>query len=114
LWRAGVEVSFVCGHNGQRPVETRNGLEGGQTVKSQNPTTNGQNLSRGIHRPDLPEGKGKNVPTLDEIHRRALEIHVERGGQGCDLDDYLDDWRQAERELREKYNRSNDEGAKKK
>jgi hypothetical protein len=83
-------------------------------VKSQNPTTNGQNLSRGIHLPVVPEGKGKNVPTLDEIHRRAHEIHVERGGHGYDLDEYLDEWLQAERELREMYNRSNDEGAKKK
>jgi hypothetical protein len=83
-------------------------------VKSQNPTTNGQNLSRDIHRPVVPEGKGKNVPTLDEIHRRTHEIHVERGGHGYDLDEYLDEWLQAERELREEYNRSNDEGAKKK
>jgi hypothetical protein len=81
-------------------------------MKSQNPITNAQNLPRGIHRSDVPEGKGKNVPTLDEIHRRALEIHIERGGQGYDLDEYLDDWLQAERELREKYNRSNDEAAK--
>jgi hypothetical protein len=78
-------------------------LEGGQTVKSQNPSTSAQNLSRGIHRSDVPEGKGKNVPTLDEIHRRVLEIHIERGGQGYDLDEYLDEWLQAERELREKY-----------
>ena len=42
------------------------------------------------------------MPTLDEIRRRALEIHIERGGQGYDLDEYLDEWRQAERELREK------------
>ena len=33
------------------------------------------------------------------------EIHIERGGiHGCDLDD----WLQAERELQEKYNKSND------
>jgi len=83
-------------------------------VKSQNPTTNAQNLSRGIHWSDVPEGKGKNVPTLDEIHRRTLEIHIERGGHGYDLDEYLDEWLQAECELREKYNRINDEGAKKK
>ena len=83
-------------------------------MKSQNPTTNAQNLSRGIPRSDVPEGKGKNVPTLDEIHRRALEIHIERGGHGYDLDEYLEEWLQAERELREKYNRSNDEAAKEK
>jgi hypothetical protein len=81
-------------------------------VKSQNATTNGQNLSRGIHRPDVQEGKGKNVPTLDEIHRRAREIHVEHGGHGYDLDEYLDEWLQAEHELREKYNGNNNERAK--
>ena len=72
-------------------------------MKSQNPTTTAQNLSRGIHQSDVVEERGKNVPTLDEIHRRALEIHVERGGQGYDLDEYLDEWLQAERELRKKY-----------
>jgi hypothetical protein len=95
-------------------VKARNGLERGQTVKSQNPTTSVQNLSRGIQQPDVAEERGKNVPTLDEIHRRVLEIHVERGGHGYDLDEYLDEWLPAERELREKYNSSNDEGAKKK
>jgi hypothetical protein len=51
------------------------------------------------------------VPTLDEIRRRAFEIHIERGGiHGCDLDD----WLQAERELKEKYNHSNGEGPKSK
>jgi hypothetical protein len=54
------------------------------------------------------------VPTPDEIRRRVLEIHIEHGGHGYDLDEYLDEWLQAERELREKYNRSNDEGAKEK
>ena len=54
---------------------------------------------------EAPEGRGKNVPTLDEIHRRAHEIHVERGDHGCDLDNYLDEWLQAKRELREKYNK---------
>jgi hypothetical protein len=87
-------------------------LERGQTVKTQNPTTNARNLSRGIHRSDVQEERGKNVPTLDEIHRRALEIHIERGGHSYDLDEYLEEWLQAERELREKYNGSNDEGAK--
>jgi hypothetical protein len=81
-------------------------------VKSQNPTTNAQNMPTDM-RSDVQEERGKNVPTLDEIHRRVLEIHIERGSQGYDLDEYLDEWLQAERELREKYNRSNDEGAKK-
>ena len=36
---------------------------------------------------------------MDEIRQRAFEIHMERGGiHGCDLDE----WPQAERELREK------------
>jgi hypothetical protein len=73
-------------------------------MKSQNVATNAQNLSGGVHQSDIPEVKGKNVPTLDEIRRRALEIHNERGGLDFDLDNYLDAWLQAERELREKYN----------
>jgi len=49
--------------------------------------------------------KGQNGPTLAEIRHRAFGIHIERGGiHGCDLDD----WRQAERELQEKYNKLND------
>lgn len=66
--------------------------------------TNAQNVSRGVHQSDIPEEKGKNVPTLDEIRRRALEIHNEHGDREFDLDNYLDAWLQAERELREKYN----------
>ena len=80
-------------------------------MKSQNPTRSAQNLLRGILGSDVPEEKGKNVPTLDEIRQRASEIHIERGGHGGDLDGYLEAWLQAERELQEKYNESNDEGA---
>jgi hypothetical protein len=41
-------------------------------------------------------------PSQEEIRRRAFEIHIERGGiHGCDLDD----WMQAEKELREKLHR---------
>ena len=83
-------------------------------MKAQNLATNAQNTRPSLLQSDIPEERGKNVPTLDEIRRRVLEIHVERGGQGHDLDEYLDEWLQAERELREKYSRSNDEGAKKK
>jgi hypothetical protein len=64
-----------------------------------------------VVRSDTPEANIKKVPTLDEIRRRALEIHFERSGHICDMDSYLDEWLQAARELREKYNRSNDEGA---
>jgi hypothetical protein len=80
-------------------------------MKAQNLATNAQDMPTAIGS-DVQDERGKNVPTLDEIHRRALEIHVERGGHGHDLDEYLDEWLQAERELREKYNRINDEGAK--
>jgi hypothetical protein len=71
-------------------------------MNSQNLATHIQNTRLSRLRSDIPEERGKNVPTLDEIRRRALEIHIERGGQGYDLDEYLDEWRQAERELREK------------
>lgn len=80
-------------------------------MRSQNPSTNAQDIPRSILRSDVPEESGKNVPSLEEIHQRALEIHVERAGHVCDLDNYLDEWLQAERELKEKYNTSNDEGA---
>jgi hypothetical protein len=83
-------------------------------MNAQNLATSDQNTRpRGV-RSDVPEEIRKNVPTLDEIHRRALEIHIERGGHGCDLDNYLDEWLQAERELKEKYSTSNNEGAKNK
>jgi hypothetical protein len=71
-------------------------------MNSQNLATHIRNTRSSRLRSDIPEERGKNVPTLDEIRRRALEIHIERGGQGYDLDEYLDEWRQAERELREK------------
>ena len=38
-------------------------------------------------------------PSLEEVRKRAYELHVERGCvHGCDLDD----WLQAERELKDK------------
>ena len=82
-------------------------------MDSQNLVTNGQNMPAGAPS-DMPEETGKNGPSLAEIHERALEIHVKRGGHFCDLDNYLDEWMQAERELKEKYKTSNDEGAKNK
>ena len=82
-----------------------------KTMKLRDQATNGQNTRPSRFQPDVPEERGKNLPTLDEIHRRAHEIHVERGGHGYDLDEYLDEWLQAERELREKHNRSSDESA---
>jgi hypothetical protein len=75
-------------------------------MKSRNLATNAQNMPAGI-RSDMPEETGKNGPSLAEIHERVLEIHVERGGiHGYDLDDFLDDWLQAKRELKEKHNTS--------
>jgi hypothetical protein len=72
-------------------------------MKSQNPSTNAQNMPRSILRSPIPEESGKNEPPLAEIRQRAFEIHIERGGiHGCDLDD----WLQAERELRERYNKN--------
>ena len=80
-------------------------------MKSQNPKTNAHDVPTGILRSDFAQERGKNRPTPAEIRERAFEIHVERDGiHGYDLDD----WLQAERELREKHNRGNDEGAKKK
>ena len=75
-------------------------------MKSQNLKTNSQNTPSVIFPSKVAEGKGQNGPTLAEIRQRAFEIHIERGGiHGCDLDD----WVQAERELKEKYNQSSDE-----
>jgi hypothetical protein len=76
--------------------------------------TNAQNMPTSL-RADVPEEIGKNGPSLAEIRHRAFEIHIERGGiHGCDLDKYLDEWLQAEHELKEKYSTSNDEDAKNK
>jgi hypothetical protein len=73
-------------------------------MNSQNLKTNNQNTPSIVFRPEVKEEKGQNGTTLAEIRQRAFEIHIERGGiHGCDLDD----WLQAERELREKYNKSN-------
>jgi hypothetical protein len=81
-------------------------------MNAQNLAANAQNTRPRVVRSDVAVETGKNVPTLDEIHRRALEIHVERGGHSCDLDNYLDEWLQAQHELKEKYSTSNDEGVK--
>ena len=82
-----------------------------RSMKSQDLKSNIENTPSAIFRSDVPEEKVQNGPTLAEIRQRAFEIHIERGGiHGCDLDD----WRQAERELREKYNKMNDGRQKKK
>jgi hypothetical protein len=80
-------------------------------MKSQNPGTNAENIPRSILQSNVPGESRRNGPSLAQIRERAFEIHIERGGiHGCDLDD----WVQAERELQEKYNKSNDGGPKKK
>ena len=79
-------------------------------MKSQNPSTNVQDMPTHIRSYDL-EGTGENGPSPAEIRQRAFEIHIERGGiHGCDLDD----WVQAERELKEKYHQNNGEDSKSK
>ena len=76
-------------------------------MKSQNPGTNAENIPRSILQSSVPEESRRNGPSLAQIRERAFEIHIERGGiHGCDLDD----WLQAERELQEKYNKSNGGG----
>ena len=80
-------------------------------MKSQNPGTNAENIPRSILQLNVPEESRRNGPSPAQIRERAFEIHIERGGiHGCDLDD----WLQAERELQEKLNKSNDGGPKKK
>jgi hypothetical protein len=77
-------------------------------MKSPNLATEAQDMTTGI-RSGLPEETGKNRPSFAEIHERAREIHIERGGHVCDMDNYLDEWLQAEHELQEKYNKSSGE-----
>jgi len=78
-------------------------------MKLQDPITSAQTMSRSILRLNVAEESRNNGPSLAEIRERAFEIHIERGGiHGCDLDD----WLQAERELQEKLNKSNDGGRK--
>ena len=91
-----------------------NRLEGERTMKFHWLVTDAENPSRSIHSSSIAEERSQNGPSVAEIRRRALEIHINHGGHSRDLEDYLDDWLQAERELREKYNKSNHEGAKEK
>gem|GEM_PF-5698999 len=76
-----------------------------KTMKAPILATKAQNITAGI-RSGVPEETGKNGPAFAEIHERAREIHIERGGHVCDMDSYLDEWLQAVRELQEKYNQS--------
>ena len=80
-------------------------------MKSQSLESNTQDTPSIVFRPDVPEEKVQNGPTLAEIRQRAFEIHMERGGiHGRDVDD----WRKAERELQERHNKMNDGRQKKK
>jgi len=58
-------------------------------MKSQNLATNDQNLATS-NRSEIPKERDKKGPSLTEIRQRVLEIHVERGGDGSDLENYLD------------------------
>jgi hypothetical protein len=77
-------------------------------MKSRNLATNDQNMAAS-NGSGVPEQRNKKGPSLAEIRRRVLEIHLERGGDGCDLENYLDEWLQAVRELQEKYGKSSSE-----
>ena len=69
-----------------------------------NLATKAQNVETGI-RSGMQEETTKSGPSFAEIHERAREIHIQRGGHICDMDSYLDEWLQAEHELQEKYNK---------
>lgn len=75
------------------------------SMKSRNLATNDRNMTTSNRSGDQKK-RGKNGPSLTEIRQRALEIHVERGRDDSDLENYLAAWLQAEDELRKKYNKS--------
>lgn len=83
-------------------------------MNSENVARNTQDLTRNVHPPEATEGKNKNGPSVVDIRQRALEIHNRGGAHPCDLDNYLDAWLQAERELREKHNKNNNVDSRKK
>lgn len=77
-------------------------------MKLRNVSANAESGVRVVFPPDIAEKK-HNGPSPEEIRQRAFEIHIDRGGiHGCDLED----WLQAERELKERYSTSNDGSAK--
>jgi hypothetical protein len=73
-------------------------------MKSPNLATEAQDMPTGIGSSVLVE-TSRNGPSFAEIRQRAREIHIERGGHVCDMDNYLDEWLRAERELQEKFKR---------
>jgi hypothetical protein len=72
-------------------------------MKSKSVAAGAENSDREVAQSEETRPQPLNSPSLDEIQRRAYEIHIDRGGpHGHDLDD----WLQAERELMEKYKAS--------
>jgi hypothetical protein len=72
-------------------------------MKSKSVAAGAENSDREVAQSEKTRPQPLNSPSLDEIQRRAYEIHIDRGGpHGHDLDD----WLQAERELMEKYKAS--------
>jgi hypothetical protein len=92
------------GNNGQSKSK-ESFVQDDKTMKAPNLATKAQNMPTGI-RSGVTEETGKNGPSFAEIHERAREIHIGRGDHVCDIDNYLDEWLQAEHELQEKYNKS--------
>jgi hypothetical protein len=72
-------------------------------MKSKSVAAGAEKLEREVVQSEETRPQPLNGPSLEEIQRRAYEIHIDRGGpHGHDLDD----WLQAERELMEKYKAS--------
>jgi len=68
-------------------------------MKSKSVAAGAENLEREVAQSAGTRPQPLNGPSLEEIQRRAYEIHIDRGEpHGHDLDD----WLQAERELMEK------------
>jgi len=68
-----------------------------------NGVSNSETTPKAVAASGRQETEKSTAAFLEEIAQRAFEIHLERGGiHGRDLDD----WLQAERELREKYGKS--------
>jgi hypothetical protein len=69
-------------------------------MKQKKEATKTRDSQENISQPGTQEQEAaEQTPTFEEIRKRAFEIHIERGGiHGSDLDD----WLQAERELKEK------------
>jgi hypothetical protein len=79
-----------------------------KTMKSPNLATEAKNMPTGI-RSSVPVETSRNGPSFAEIRQRARQIHIERGAHVCEMNNYLDEWLQAEHELQEKYNKSSGE-----